>query len=208
MIDKDVINEMKELQPFHTEDLIKDLYSWQEFEQLINLRPFVNSKRFHIITDKIFNWQSSFWASDKFSYPIDVVVEETQNNMAYLSDCSRVSKKINAVCEWLEYRLKMPTDAHIYFSLNKENKSFSKHKDEAHNLIVQIEGQNRFKIYNLEDKLIIDKVLNKNDAVFIPKGYAHQAESLSKRLSISFPMKPGDSKQEEFESRKWIEFKE
>src|SRR5210317_1514536 len=99
MIENEVINEIKELQPFHREDLIKGLYSWQEFEQLINLRPFVNSKRFHIITDKIFNWQSSFWASDKFSYPVDLVVDETQNNMAYLSDCSRASKKINAVCE-------------------------------------------------------------------------------------------------------------
>ena len=74
MIEKTVIDEMKELKPFHTEDLIKDLYSWQEFEHLINLRPFVNSKRFHIITDKIFNWQPSFWASDKFSYPIDVIM--------------------------------------------------------------------------------------------------------------------------------------
>ena len=39
-----------------------------------------------------------------------------------------------------------------------------------------------------DKKPILDIILHKGDVIYIPKNIVHQAISLSKRLSISFPM--------------------
>jgi ribosomal protein L16 Arg81 hydroxylase len=39
-----------------------------------------------------------------------------------------------------------------------------------------------------DKKPMLDVILNKGDIIYIPKNIVHQATSLSKRLSISFPM--------------------
>ena len=39
-----------------------------------------------------------------------------------------------------------------------------------------------------DKKPMLDIILNEGDVIYIPKNIVHQATSISKRLSISFPM--------------------
>ena len=71
----------------------------------------------------------------------------TKEGTCYLADCSRANKKINNFANLLEKKFNTPVDCHIYFSLHKRSTSFSKHKDEAHNLIVTCEGEIEFEIF-------------------------------------------------------------
>jgi len=72
------------------------------------------------------------------------------------------------------------------------------HKDVCHNLIVQVEGTTKFTV---QDKFTI--ILEPGDCVFVPLGVYHRAQSIDKRLSISFPMNPNHKTRQD---RFWIDF--
>jgi len=114
---------------------------------------------------------------------------------------SRANKNINTICDYLEKQKRVVVDAHIYFDLHKKEKntSLNKHWDRSDNIIVQVAGQTNFKIwdmylYDKERQVITDKkpmldiILNEGDVIYVPSNIVHQATSLSKRLSVSFPM--------------------
>ena len=91
-------------------------------------------------------------------------------------------------------------DAHIYFNLaDNLDGGFGIHWDFSHNLIVQMEGETQFKVWDdtvvgdrnpafLNEQPIIDVVMQPGDAVFVPMNVFHQAISKSKRMSVSFPI--------------------
>ena len=63
---------------------------------------------------------------------------------------------------------------------------------------IQVEGKTNFTV---KDEFEI--VLEPGDCVFVPLGVYHQAKSIEKRLSVSFPMNPEHkTKQDRF----WIDF--
>jgi ribosomal protein L16 Arg81 hydroxylase len=95
----------------------------------------------------------------------------------------------------------MPTDAHIYFTLNKSNKSFNKHNDTSHNFILQIEGKTNFIVWQ-DENIILNENLNIGDLIYIPKLMYHQAISKSKRMSISFAF--SDENNLLKQDREWI----
>ena len=165
------------------------LFTFKELEVLLNLRPFTNNKRFIITkaTKRTFKWNNNYWATDVNCWPISLIKKLTKEGTCYLADCSRANKKINNFADQLEKKFNTPVDCHIYFSLHKGSKSFNKHKDKAHNLIVACEGEIKFEIF-LNKK--ITKKLKTGDYIYIPAGIYHKAIPLTdKRISCSFAIK-------------------
>ena len=200
MISDNDLNTIKQLQPFYFKNILPDLVTWQEIEQVVNFRPVVNNKRFHILSDEDYSWPANGWLTDYNTYPADIINSEIKKHVCYIQDCSRINKKINNVCEQLEKTLKIPADAHIFFSLKEtENKKgFGKHNDTQHNLIVCVDGSFNMKVYGDE---IIEKTMNNGDAMFVPKEVDHEIIPMSKRLSVSFPMAPHHHF---FQTREWV----
>jgi mannose-6-phosphate isomerase-like protein (cupin superfamily) len=177
------------------------LFTFKELENLLNLRPFTNNRRFiSTISKKIFRWNNNCWATDLNCWPISLIEELIKEGTCYLADSSRANKKINDVANELEKKFDTPVDCHIYFSLHKGSKSFDKHKDKAHNFIVVCEGEIKFEIFSNKK---ITKKLKTGDYVYIPAGVYHRAVPLTdKRISCSFAIKiPLGGMREE---RKWL----
>jgi len=223
----DLVKEMQDEIPFYREACLKNLFSWQELEHLLNLRPFMNDARFKILNDsyKKYHWTTASWSTDNTAFPPSLIDEEIRNKMCYLIDCSRVNSKVNTVCKDLEKGMGGGVDAHIYFDLSiVDLHPFKIHWDKSHNCIVQIEGQTKWKIWY--DKAVVDSVvgefafdrglnhmsthpkspyidviMNPGDMVFVPAYHWHHAQSQTKRLSISFPF---SVKYINKEDRHWI----
>jgi len=200
MFCSDDLVKIKKLKPFFKKNILPDLVTWNEIERVLNFRPFVNNNRFHILSNKKYNWPSGGWLTDNNTYPADIILSEMSKYVCYIQDCSRINKKINDVCQQLENTLNIPTDAHIFFSLNKINlKGFGKHNDAQHNLIVCVDGSFIIKVYG--DDYTLEEKMNNGDAVFVPKGVDHEVIPLTKRLSVSFPMNP---KHKILQDRSWL----
>jgi hypothetical protein len=182
-----------------------NIFSWTELECLLNLRPFVNHKRFHIVNDKNYTWHNPGWSSDN-GYPPSLIQEEIKHYVCYLSDCSKVNKSINDLCKLIEDQTGSEVDAHVYFSFSYQDQDIEKyiHKDKSNNLIIQIDGETSFKVWDKErTNLLYDIVMRPGDVLYIPAGYWHGALSLSRRLSISIPVSPYQV--ELREDRHWIQ---
>ena len=165
------------------------VYTYKEFEGLLNLRPFMLDKRFRPANNyRRFEWPVYDWHTDINVWPVSAIKEVLKYSAIYVNDASRANQKINGFSEGLERVFKKPVDCHIYFSNNSnKSKSFGKHKDENHNVIVVCEGKINFKIYN--GNKIMNKDLSKGDYAFVPAGVYHKVETItSKRLSCSFPI--------------------
>lgn len=195
------------------------IFSWDQLEKLLNLRPFVNNKRFKIIGEQNYSWENQTWLSDINTYPPSLLEIELKKHHCYFSDSSRVNKEINGICKELEDIFpECGADAHIYFTISDNlDGGFGIHWDYSHNLIVQVEGSTRFMLWDqsaeqgvkernvksLSQDPIYDVVLNEGDAVFVPFRYYHCAISQTKRLSVSFPI--SHNKFLQHQDRHWIE---
>ena len=179
------------------------LFTFKELETLLNLRPFTNNRRFIFTksTNRRFEWDNNYWASDRNCWPISLIKKLTKEGTCYLTDCSRANLKINNIADELEKKFDSPVDCHIYFSLHEGSASFDKHKDLANNFIVACEGEIKFEIF-LNKKII--KKLKTGDYIYIPAGVYHRAVPLTdKRISCSFAIKkPSGGIREE---RTWLE---
>jgi len=186
------------------------LFSWNELEKLLNLRPFVNDRRFHIVNDTNYKWMNYGWSSDN-SFPSSLIESEMKKYVCYISDASKANEQINNVCKLIEDYTGFEVDAHLYFTLCCDDTDIDKfiHKDKSNNLIVQIDGETNFKVWddssreNLKDP-VLDIIMAPGDMLFIPNNIWHGALSLSNRLSVSFPISP--HKTENKEDRHWIKF--
>lgn len=200
MIDDDIKQHILDNKPYYKSNVLTDLYSFSKLEELINLRPFVNSARFLLTNNQKYEWEHQAWLTDVNSWPPGLLNMIMKNQVCYITDCSRVNKKINDLCKELEDLTDLPTDAHLYFDLNK-NIGHQSHWDNSTNMIVQVEGETQFKIWdkyyyepsprtidNVNEKPIMDITMKPGDVIIIPKNILHQANSITKRLSISFPM--------------------
>ena len=178
------------------------VYTYKEFEGLLNLRPFMYDKRFRPAHDtKNYKWPVYDWYTDANVWPVSAIKQVLKYSAIYVNDASRANQKINGFSEGLERVFKRPVDCHIYFSNNGDNsKSFGKHKDKNHNVIVVCEGKINFKIYN--GNKIMNRDLGKGDYAFVPAGVYHKVVSLTKkRLSCSFPILVNGTA---FDEREWL----
>ena len=216
MIPENIIEKIQNKKAFYEKADIRNLFSWESLNNLLNLRPFINSARFHVMSDGNFTWNKQGWLSDQNTYPPALLYNLVNKHSCYISDASRVNENVNKVCEELENMLKYPTDAHIYFSASDNcTQGFPIHWDWSHNLIVQVEGKTNFKVWDiiadpksnrlidsLPQKPMLDVVMEPGDVIFVPEKVYHQASSLTRRMSISFPSSPYEKLQPQ--ERYWI----
>ncbi len=218
-ITKEIRKQILELKPCHFPKAFPSIFSWKELESLLNLRPFVNAKRFTIINNKRYDWEYQAWMSDVNCFPPSLLADELKKHHCYFSDSSRVNRNINMICSELENIFDgSAVDAHIYFTLaDILEGGFGIHWDFSHNLIVQVEGSTRFLLWDyyadeseterVSESLpvdpVYDVVLNPGDAVFVPLRSYHRALSQSKRLSVSFPISLNENLPPQ--DRHWIE---
>ena len=75
----------------------KNLFSWQEFEYLINIRPLLSNKRVKILDpqNKSYIWHTNGWMKDKNTYPPSLIRSLLDEFVIYFTDMSRVTKNIN-----------------------------------------------------------------------------------------------------------------
>lgn len=191
----------------------------QHFENLLNLSPFASGKRLLTTwSTPAYTWPNPDWSTGTDHWPVSLVEKFLDEGICYIRNCSRVNKYVNNICSVIEDNTNTPVDAHLYFSKSEESKkSFGVHKDDAHNIIVQVQGESHWtvgsKIYNdmdrnlqnfpKDDVITIDEILSPGDILFVPSQVYHKARSLSKRISISFPI-PTDKGIGNFEEREWI----
>lgn len=214
---QELIDQINKNKPFYKKKFFKDLYSWKELENLINLRPFVTTEALTWVNNKHYKWKNGDWTLNPNTYPPSLIQKELKEHMCYLRDASRANKKINNLCHELEEALDCSADAHIFFSLtDKLSDTFRIHFDTNYNLIISIDGKIRFKAWNkketdpklnkldlLDENPLFDIVLESGDCVYIPKHYYHQAIPLTARLSVSIPFNPSvECKKQE---RHWID---
>ena len=196
-----------------------NLFSWEEFADIINNRPLISKSRLNVLqSSKRYEWKVPHWSSDSTSVSSTIIREIVENEIIYLSDMSRCTKKLNALAADIENIFKTPVDAHIYSCRNTEiPHPFGAHFDDSHNIIVQCEGITNFKIWEADTNLkrnnnldpealrniVLDVDMEPGDQLRIPVGYPHLATSKTKRLSVSFPIKvtPGI-----MEDRTWVNF--
>lgn len=184
---------------FHFGKSTQDLFTMEELENLLNLRPFVNKKRLVLTENKKYSWFGYSWQTDTDTLPISILKEIIKKDVVYIRDASKASKKINKTCKELETVFKRPVDCHIYFSFKKNVEGFNKHKDLNDNFIVLCQGKIKVEVWS--DK-VTRKIMKPGDYVFIPKHTDHRITPLTeKRLSCSFPILPH---QGVFDEREWL----
>lgn len=124
-----------------------------------------------------------------------------------IAEYSWHNENINALIRELEEKYDIGCDAHVYCA-TQPSKSFNIHDDLPANIICQIEGKTRWKVYDnrsshlhnvatlpSECKLnpdkyfttLIDDVLEPGDILYIPARQFHAAEPFEKRISLSIP---------------------
>ena len=217
-ITREIRKQILEVKPCYFPQAFPKIFSWNELENLLNLRPFVNNKRFKVIDSSGYSWENQAWLTDINTFPPTLLQEILKSNHCYFSDSSRVNESVNSICGELENMFfGSAVDAHIYFTAAETTEGgFGIHWDFSHNLIVQIEGSTRFLLWdyyadeNTSDRVaeslpvdpVYDVVLNPGVAVFVPLRSYHRALSQSKRLSVSFPISFGNGCSSQ--DRHWI----
>lgn len=205
--------------PVVMKNVFDNVLSIEQFENLLNLTPFTSVQRFSPTFDTPeYTWSVPDWSSGTNHWPNSLVDHLINNGICYMRDCSRVNPSVNNICKILEQTTNRPVDAHIYFSKSEnDNKGFGIHKDDSHNLIIQVQGKTDWKVgtksykgipgnidkFLDDDTLTINEVLEPGDVIFVPAHIYHSARSLSKRISISFPI-PEETDTFCFEERTWI----
>ncbi len=191
MINIKHLDKIRKAVPFFDKKVFDKIFTWEELERILNLRPLMNDDRLNIANrskDEIYEWPVQSWMVDKNTFPPKLLHDIVNERVCHIGDCSRFNKHLNDICGIIEYATNWPTDAHIYFSKKIKNEGYGKHKDKAHNLIVQIEGKSNVKVWSKDDEIIIDKDMTSGDCVFIPAHTYHKLLPLTPRLSVSFPM--------------------
>ena len=114
---------------------------------------------------------------------------------------NRFNEKLNELSLEIEENLE-PTidlDFHLYCGLGNTSQSFYAHSDSSHNIIMQVDGECEWKVYDcLFDgsimlpqssevglEMVINETLFPGDSIYIPQGVLHKCLPKSKRLSIS-----------------------
>jgi len=199
-----VFKKMLDNKPFLEKSFLPNLYSWSSLEEHLNFRPAQYPDRFKRINQPDRNWKAGGWLSNFNSWPPNYIQEELEKGVIYLKDCSRINKQVNTICKEIEDATNWPADLHIFVSIKPLDKSgFGKHNDDQHNLIVAQEGRLEAFVWDKDDKLVINEVLENGDCIYVPAKCNHQVVPIDdKRYSFSFSMADYETF---FQERDWIE---
>ena len=90
------------MQPKFKKGYYPNLLSWKEFVTLINIRPLMRCDRIVIPKFKEEHyWENSSWTLDQKCSPPLLLKHIFQNNICYLKDMSRCSRKVNDLAKRL-----------------------------------------------------------------------------------------------------------
>lgn len=191
IISEKVIASIKLGKPAFFRNEFQKFVCWDDLERILNLRPFITTSRFKITEDTDYiTWDRQAFITDLNSVPSSILDKQIiKNHVCLIHDLSRINETTNKICSELESHFpSSAADAHLYFSLGERlTEGFGIHKDEMDVLIVQMEGSSEVKVWD-SSKTVLNKVLTPGDSVFIPAETNHSVQSLSKRLSVSFPI--------------------
>jgi len=125
-----------------------------------------------------------------------------------LHNCTEINREIAALANQIEESLPgYHTDLHIYISTQKDATTYAPHRDRPqHKIFIQLMGKVHWKIYDYKEKLedhviavneeyaeknfkvVMDVVAKPGDVIYMPDGVFHKVETLSPRVSLSFPI--------------------
>jgi ribosomal protein L16 Arg81 hydroxylase len=181
-----------------------DILSWAEIENYLNNPYFYTRDQVHIIdkTGKIKNLEEKKypWSENYSRLSSKEVIDNINSGKSfYLGNFNKFSKRCNNLSKEIQENiLNINLDFHIYGGITSYSESFSIHRDYANNIIMQIDGESHWKVYNsdpfIEERslftdekinLLIDYVLKPGDLLYIPEGNYHKCNPLGKRMSIS-----------------------
>jgi len=177
---------------------------WKDLENYLN-NPYSYLNNVEFISDsgsKIFPSRACYPYCGEPRYLVSQVFELINKDYSFiLLNMNRFNKNLNKLSLEIEENLK-PTvdlDFHLYCGLGDKSQSFYAHSDISHNIIMQVDGECDWKVYDcLFDgavmlpqssevglNLVIDEILTPGDSIYIPQGVLHKCLPKNKRLSIS-----------------------
>jgi hypothetical protein len=207
-LDKIVFEKIKENpnEPFFIKNAFKyqDIILWEDIENYLN-NPYIHINDVEIIDSCgiKFNLNKIYhpYSSNQNIIPSQVFGLINNYYSFVLLNMNRFNKKLNFLAEEIESNVigNNFLDFHLYCGLGLNSNSFKAHSDRSHNIIMQVDGTSRWKVYsdsfedstilpnNLEKNLnvVIDKVISPGDIVYIPAGTVHLCIPQGKRISIS-----------------------
>jgi len=200
-------------QPFVIKGCLDDpsqYVSWQDIETCLNVPQNYSIEAIsHYDSSKIeLQTTRCFKIPDK-EIPIKSELFDFFNcgHTIIIAEYSWHNQKANDLVKELEELYDIACDIHVYCS-TKPSKSFNIHDDMPCNIICQVEGKTRWKVYDnrsshlyniaslpLEYKLnpdkyfttLIDEVLEPGDILYIPARQFHAADPFEPRISMSIP---------------------
>ena len=180
-------------------DLFSKIITWQKFSRYINndravsgLQAILPNGR-KLCMEKLNLYKSKKPAWCKKDYYEKKFLHDIWNNHGsiILTKASLLTPEISSIAGAIEEHFGGAADAHFYCSYSEKSNSFKEHADLDDNFLVHANGSVRWTVYNsLENKEddITEHDLTVGDLLYIPKGLAHSAVPLSKRISISVPL--------------------
>jgi len=127
-----------------------------------------------------------------------------------MHNCTDINRDIAEFTDSIEKELThYHADLHIYISPQANAATYAPHRDRPqHKIFIQLMGEVHWKMYahdpallpdesvisvteefaNQNMKVILDKVAGPGDIIYMPAGVFHKVETLSPRVSLSFPL--------------------
>jgi len=180
-------------------DLFSKTITWKKFSDYINNDRAVsgiqailpNGKKLcmeknNLYRDAIPSWSREDYFEKRYLHEI-----WCNGGSIILTKASMLSREISSIAYAIENEFKGSCDAHYYCSKSAKSKSFDPHIDHDDNFLVHSYGTVKWMVC---DSLDNDKDkahsfnLTVGDLLYIPKGLAHVAYPMSKRISISVPL--------------------
>jgi len=131
------------------------------------------------ITYLIKNWNNDVvnWNEALINFNQSILSENLVKgeNGFYVSHDGHKINKVKKVLENNNFK-----DAHLYFNIVTQTKTFGKHKDTMDVWFWQCQGITKWII---EDNK--EFILSPGDLIYVPKGFYHEVKPLSPRLGIS-----------------------
>ena len=180
------------------------ILTWEEIENYLN-NSYLHSDNIELISNcgsKFFPNKSPYPYSETETYKTPQIFEFINKGFSFiLLNMNRFNSSMNSVFAEIEDSLenKILMDFHVYAGLGSESKSFLAHTDQSNNIIMQIDGESHWKVFDANFKesinimdsdesrfgLIVDETLKPGDCLYIPVGSLHKCSPKDKRMSIS-----------------------
>tara|TARA_R100001460_G_C3557668_1_gene175627 strand:+ start:286 stop:1002 length:717 start_codon:yes stop_codon:yes gene_type:complete len=180
-------------------NLFSKTLSWKQFSDYINNDRAVSGmqailpngeklclEKNNLYKNKIPSWSRKDYFEKKYLHNI-----WSNHGSIILTKASLLTKEISSIAYAIEKEFKGACDAHFYCSKTAKSRSFDPHIDHDDNFLVHAHGSVKWTICNTLDNKGNDTTsfnLTNGDLLYIPKGLAHSAVPLSKRISISVPL--------------------